>query len=78
VTTTYQMKAVDIWVLPREVDDVSVLRPWGHHAELIGHVSSIERKKVLVTQLFPEYYLFTKPLTEAQHASAATGCKQIS
>ena len=64
------MKAIDLWVLPCEPNDVPILQPWGHHTEPIGHISSVERKYVRVAQLFPEYYLLIESLAEAKRASA--------
>jgi len=44
MTMTYQMKVIDLWILPRETNNVSILQPWGHHTKLVGHTSPTERK----------------------------------
>lgn len=44
LATTYQMKAINFCILSREVNDISVPQPRGHHTKLVVHTRPIEWK----------------------------------
>jgi len=60
---THQSKSISLGVFSRVTEDVAVLHPRRHHAELVPvHRSPMERENVGMVQAFPQKHLLTKPL----------------
>ena len=60
---THQLKSVGLWVFSRVAENVAVLHPRRHHAELVSvHRNPMERENVGMVQAFPQQYFLTKPL----------------